>query len=192
MFDLIFQQYGFVSYTPERTSLPQPDENGKTVVENALIKARHYYSPDNPWVFGDDTGLEIDALGGAPGVQLRRWGGYFPDNVPDDIWLEHLLTTMKDIPPGKRIAHLVDGWALITPEGKNYTYETRATFEIATKPVRPIHPGAPIFAVIQGLPDNPTLILEELKTRWKEWGISSVLRKGKPHGRTQNTNTFPA
>lgn len=174
LFGSIFQQYGFDVYSPVTLG---PSENGRTVVENALIKARHYSSPEHQWVFGDDTGLEIDALGGAPGVQFRRWAGHFTDDVPDEIWLNHLLALMNDIPAGKRTAHLVDGWALITPGGKTYSHETRATFEIAMQPLRPIIPGSPILSVSVGLPDDPALIFAALQTHWKTWGISDVLRQ---------------
>jgi XTP/dITP diphosphohydrolase len=52
-----------------------PPEHGDTFYENALAKARfgRDVGPPDEWVLGEDSGLEIDALGGAPGVQTARW-----------------------------------------------------------------------------------------------------------------------
>ena len=87
-----FQRYGFNVLTLRDISYngDPPAEGGLTAVENALIKARHYHSVVQSWVFGDDAGLEIDALGGEPGLQARRWNGHFADDV-DDQYLAGLL-----------------------------------------------------------------------------------------------------
>src|SRR5438876_2061370 len=57
-------------------------ETGSTMAENALLKARTFYEAlpaearaEGWWVLGDDSGLEVDALGGAPGVHSNRWAG---------------------------------------------------------------------------------------------------------------------
>ncbi|HYH02663.1 MAG TPA: non-canonical purine NTP pyrophosphatase, partial [Bacillota bacterium] len=128
-----------------------PIENGTTVIENALIKARHYHSTAYPWVFSDDTGLEIDALNGEPGVQTRRWGGRLPDDISDQAWLEYLLLRMNNVPHNQRTASFVDGWALIDPQYNEYTHLTRSSFHIATHSVRPMLPGSPIMAVALGI-----------------------------------------
>ena len=152
-----------------------PVENGTTVVENALIKARHYHSQDYPWVFADDTGLEINALNNEPGVMTRRWAGRFPDDVQDQVWLDYLLDRMKSVPPGERTAQFVDGWALLDPEGGVHTHEARSSFEIALQPVRSLMPGSPIMSVAVGIPEKPSQILAEAQSRWDEWGILSKL-----------------
>jgi XTP/dITP diphosphohydrolase len=51
------------------------DENGVTFEENAIIKARHYGRDVSKLLFADDSGLEVDALGGAPGVYSARYSG---------------------------------------------------------------------------------------------------------------------
>ena len=55
--------------------LREPAETGSTFEENAVIKAREYARQTGEWVLADDSGLEIAALGGAPGVHSARFGG---------------------------------------------------------------------------------------------------------------------
>jgi XTP/dITP diphosphohydrolase len=52
-----------------------PDETGRTFEENARLKARYYAAATGAMVVAEDSGLEIDALGGAPGVESARYGG---------------------------------------------------------------------------------------------------------------------
>ena len=52
-----------------------PEEHGATFLENARLKAAYYASLTGGWVFADDSGLEVDALAGAPGVHSARFAG---------------------------------------------------------------------------------------------------------------------
>jgi len=173
----IFEQYSFDVITLNEilsSGLP-PVEDGLTAVDNAVIKARHYHSPENSWVFGDDVGLEIQALNNEPGVQQRRWGGRFSDDVDDQDWLNYLLDRMRNISPSERTAEFVDGWALIDPEGNVHTRELRVSFEIAEEPIRSMVPGSPVMAVAIGLPQKPAEMFALTKNKWDEWGILSEL-----------------
>lgn len=154
---------------------PRPPENGTTALENAIAKARYYHSDAYPWVFGDDAGLEIDALGGEPGVLARRWNGLFPEDVDDQVWLDYLLQRMHKVPEGARSAAFVAGWALIDPSGEAHTREVRAQFEIANHPIRPISSGSPITAVRIGALDDLTHRQAEIRAEWKQWGILEQL-----------------
>lgn len=60
-------------------------ENGPTPEENALAKGLVYYQKTKLPVLASDSGMEIDGLGGEPGVQVRRWNGYFSDEVKDEV-----------------------------------------------------------------------------------------------------------
>ena len=186
LFAPILSQFGFEVVTLKdiiTNSGQAPIENGATVIENALIKARHYHSTEYPWVFADDTGLEIKALNGEPGVKSRRWGGKFPDDIDEQIWLDYLLERMRNIPTGERTAEIVDGWALIDPDGNAHTRESRAVFEIATEPIRPLIPGSPIMSVAIGLPQEPAEIFAIVKSHWDKWGILEELKNKKAdHG----------
>ena len=81
----------------------EPEENGSTIEENAEIKARYYAEKSGFAVLADDGGFFIDALNGAPGVKSNRWLGY---KASDEELIEHTLKMMKNIPEGKRQAHL--------------------------------------------------------------------------------------
>ena len=56
-------------------SLPPVVEDGETFLDNALIKARHgrFHAPSDAWVAGEDSGIEVAALDGRPGVESARW-----------------------------------------------------------------------------------------------------------------------
>lgn len=79
------------------------DETGTSLEENAIIKAEAYRDAiqEDVIVLGDDTGLEIDALGGEPGIKVRRWKGY---KMTDDEIIVYTLERLKDIPEDKRTA----------------------------------------------------------------------------------------
>ena len=72
-------------------SAPAPDEHGATFEENARIKALYYGSRADGWVFADDSGLEVDGLGGAPGVHSARFAGAdATDEANNALLLERL------------------------------------------------------------------------------------------------------
>jgi len=91
---------------------PIPDiaETGGTFYENAKIKADWVYQymrqtrgadGGGVWSLADDSGLEVDALGGAPGVLSARYSGEGANSVKNN---EKLLTALRDVPEGKRTA----------------------------------------------------------------------------------------
>ena len=66
---------------PSEFKIKSPAENGKTFEENSLIKARYFSKKSKMVCLSDDSGLEVDALGGAPGIYSARWGGKKGDFV---------------------------------------------------------------------------------------------------------------
>ena len=62
-------------YSPSNFKIKSPVENGKTFEENSLIKARYFSKKSKMTCLSDDSGLEIDILGGNPGIFSARWGG---------------------------------------------------------------------------------------------------------------------
>lgn len=101
-----------------------PDENGADFEDNAIIKAKAVYDllctrpvPENTTriVMSDDSGLVIDALGGAPGVHSARYMGYDTDYR---LRMEHILDLLKDVPDEKRSARFVAAVAAVLPNGE--------------------------------------------------------------------------
>src|SRR3989339_608431 len=79
------------------------DETGTTLEANAILKAVAYRDaiPNDVIIVSDDTGLEIDALGGEPGIKVRRWKGY---RMSDDEIIAYTMERLKDVPEDKRNA----------------------------------------------------------------------------------------
>jgi XTP/dITP diphosphohydrolase len=117
---------------PELETIPAPEENGLTFAANATLKAV-YYSRLAPgeWVLADDSGLEVDALNGAPGVRSARFAADAgvvdsPDaNDNTDVWNNlELLLRLAGVPAAQRtaryrcvLAAARDGEAQHTAEG---------------------------------------------------------------------------
>jgi len=82
-------------------SVGSVEETGLTFIENAILKARHAAQVTGLPAIADDSGLAVDALGGAPGIYSARYAGL---DASDQQNLEKLLVTLKDVPQGKRQA----------------------------------------------------------------------------------------
>jgi XTP/dITP diphosphohydrolase len=91
----------------------EPDETGETFETNARIKARYYAARSGLPTIADDSGLEVDALAGGPGVRTRRYAG--PD-ATDEQNNEKLLRELGGLPPDRRGARYVCVLALAHPE----------------------------------------------------------------------------
>lgn len=96
------------------------EENGDTLEANSRIKARHLYSLCAQDCFADDTGLEVEALGGAPGVYSARYAGEEQD---DEANIAKLLSELSSLGPGvSRRARFRTVVTLIL-DGKEYVFE---------------------------------------------------------------------
>ena len=82
----------------------EPDETGTTFAENALIKAETICKASGLPTIADDSGLCVDALGGAPGVYSARYCGHHGDDEANN---DKLLDAMKEVPEEKRGAKFV-------------------------------------------------------------------------------------
>ena len=92
----------------------EPAETGATFSENALIKARYYFRLAQLPTLADDGGLEVDALGGAPGVNSHRWLGA---EANDRMLAEEIVRRMADVADGRRGARIRCALALAYGEG---------------------------------------------------------------------------
>ncbi len=91
------------------------DENGATFEENAIIKARAVAKATGFCALGDDSGLSVDALDGAPGVHSARYCGHHGDDKANN---DLLIANMADIPAEDRTAEFVCAMALSLPNGE--------------------------------------------------------------------------
>jgi XTP/dITP diphosphohydrolase len=97
-------------------------EIGSTFEENSLLKARYTSEATGLPAIADDSGLCIDALGGAPGIFSARWAGKHGD---DQANLEKVLEQLKDVPEEKRGAHFLCVASLVLPDGREHVAEGR-------------------------------------------------------------------
>lgn len=97
-----------------------PEETGNTYAENALIKARHAARASGRVALADDSGIEVDALAGAPGVRSARFGG---PHLDDAGRVQALLEAVVSVPDGLRGARFVACLAVATPAGWSRTFE---------------------------------------------------------------------
>ncbi len=107
------------------------EEKGATFEENSRGKAVFYAKLSNLPTIADDGGLEIDALGGKPGVYSKRWIGR--ENATTQEYIDFVLEQMKNVPEGKRGAQLRTVIALALPNGEIYTQEGIARGIIPTE-----------------------------------------------------------
>ena len=171
LFQRLFEEYGFA--VTSLLNLPdgvRVEETGTTPAANALAKARGYHCSNHPWTFGDDAALEVDALGGEPGVETRRWGGRYSDSVTDQEWLDYLLKRLRGVPEHQRTARWVAAWALVAPDGSEHVHTVTYPFRIAERPVRPMLPGWPMSAVRIGIGNDLSARHEEVRVSLRAWG----------------------
>jgi XTP/dITP diphosphohydrolase len=125
-------------------AVPEIEETGLTFVENAILKARNAAQHSGRPALADDSGLEVDALNGAPGIFSARYAG---KGAGDTQNLQKLLADLKGVPEGKRTArfqcllvylrHALDPTPLIcqgTWEGR-ILFEPRGTHGFGYDPV---------------------------------------------------------
>lgn len=101
-----------------KLSLSEVEETGTTFEENALLKARSGCTESGLPCIADDSGLEVDALNGAPGVFSARFAG---EHGNDTLNTEKLLFEMMNIPSGKRTARFVCAACCVYPDGREIT-----------------------------------------------------------------------
>ena len=95
-------------------NFPEVEENGNNFAENAFIKARAAAEMANIITIADDSGLEVDALRGAPGVFSARYAG---EPKSDERNIDRLLMELEDVPEQKRTARFRCCLAIVSPGG---------------------------------------------------------------------------
>jgi XTP/dITP diphosphohydrolase len=106
-----------------------PPETGETFMENAADKARTAYEATGLPTIADDSGIEAEALGGAPGVRSARFAG---ENASDEENLDKLLHDVS--PDGDTRVAYVCALVHVTAEGEEWLFEARCTGRLTHEP----------------------------------------------------------
>lgn len=97
----VLSDFGFDVVAQSEFNVSDVAETGTTFIENAIIKARHAAKETGLPAIADDSGLEVDALNGAPGVYSARYSG---EGATDQKNIDKMLAAMEGIPTEKRTA----------------------------------------------------------------------------------------
>lgn len=108
----------------DHLGVPEPVEDGETFEANALLKARHCARATDLPALADDSGLEVDALGGAPGVYSARYAG---PQAADGANNAKLIAELAELPDPQRRARFVCAAAIVLPDGREHV--VRGTME---------------------------------------------------------------
>ena len=101
-----------------------PEETGVSFLENAALKARHYARRSGRIAVADDSGISVDALGGAPGLYSSRFGG---EHASDDDRNRLLLERLRDVPAERRGARYTS--AVVVARGDELVFQVEETAE---------------------------------------------------------------
>ena len=108
-------------YSPQDFKILTPEETGKSFEENSILKASFFSKQTNLLCISDDSGLEIDALKGSPGIYSARWGGPKNDfNLAIEKVYKEINKSKEDFNLNNK-AKFICCLTVFWPNGKNYT-----------------------------------------------------------------------
>jgi len=117
--------YGIDATSAGELGLPEPDETGMTFRDNARIKAAAAAKAAGLPAFADDSGLVVDALGGAPGIYSARWAGPDKNFQRAMAAIEDKLQAGGATTPDRRTAHFVSALCVAWPDDHVEEFEAR-------------------------------------------------------------------
>lgn len=141
------------------------EETGKTYRENSQLKALFYSKKSRLPAIADDGGLEISALGGAPGVKSRRWLGH--DSTEQDI-INYMTKFAKELPENKRQAFFKTVITFALPNGKVWSVTGEIEGIIAKKPY---------LKLVKGYPYRSFFYLPKIKKYYHESELTESEQK---------------
>jgi XTP/dITP diphosphohydrolase len=115
--------YGIEAVSAGELGLPEPEETGASFRDNARIKAAMAAQATNLPAFADDSGLAVDALGGAPGIHSARWAGSDKDFTHAMKTVESMLEDHGADRPALRKAQFVSALCVTWPDGHREEFE---------------------------------------------------------------------
>jgi XTP/dITP diphosphohydrolase len=110
-----------IKHSPKKFNIFTPEETGKSFEENSMLKASYFAKKTNLICLSDDSGLEIDLLGGRPGIYSARWGGI---NNDFNLAIKKVLSEMNKVKKNwstDNFAKFICCLTLYWPNGKYYT-----------------------------------------------------------------------
>ena len=110
----LFAPLGIATLSAGALGLKEPEETGDSFAENAKIKAEAATAGSGMLAVADDSGLEVTALGGAPGIHSARWGG---PNKDFSLAMERINRELEALGTADRRANFVCALALAPPRG---------------------------------------------------------------------------
>jgi XTP/dITP diphosphohydrolase len=120
-----------VTYLDELGITEEVEETGSTFEENARLKASTYARMTGLLTWADDSGLEVDPLGGRPGVYSARYAG---EGASDEDRYRKLLAELESVPDEARTARFRSVVAIATPDGRVWTTSGKCEGVIAREP----------------------------------------------------------
>lgn len=142
-------------------NLEEVIEDGNSFEENALKKARYVHQTTGLPALADDSGLEVESLGGKPGIFSARYAG---DNATDQDNVNKLLIEMKELPEDKRKARFVCCIAFVSSKGEEKVFWGYAKGKITREPRGKLGFGYdPVF-----IPEGYKLTFAELPPEEKD------------------------
>lgn len=163
-------QHGISIKIPQDYNLDlDPEESGKSLEENAKIKCQAFIeavNDPNIVVMTDDTGVEIDALNGEPGIHVRRWKGY---HMKDEEIIQYCIERMKNISASKRGAQFRTVLVIGSTPNSILTFDGISRGKIVEKPVELRMEGFPFEAVFY-IPEYEKMLgdIHQMSTEEKE------------------------
>ncbi len=130
----LLARYGVIAASAGELRLPEPEETGTSFCENAAIKAMSAAQASGLPAFADDSGLVVDALGGAPGIHSARWAGPDRDFARAMADVERQLTACEANATDARRAHFVSALCVAWPDGHREEFEGRVSGQIVFPP----------------------------------------------------------
>jgi XTP/dITP diphosphohydrolase len=155
--------YGIDATSAGELGLPEPNETGMTFRDNARIKAQAAAQATGLPAFADDSGLAVDALGGAPGILSARWAGPDKNFSRAMAHIEDKLQAAGATTPECRKAHFVSALCVAWPDGHVEDFEARVDGTLVWPPRGALGFGYdPMF-----LPDGHTRTFGEMPSEEK-------------------------
>ena len=150
-------------YSPQDFAILTPKENGKSFEENSMLKASYFSKQTNLLCLSDDSGLEIDALNGSPGIYSARWSGPKNDfNLAIEKVYKEINKSKEDFDLNNK-AKFICCLTIFWPNGKNYTSKgiVKGTISSTQKGNKGFGYD-PIF-----IPDGHTKTFGEMESKFK-------------------------